>query len=161
MIKGITGGTIEGSKVVEGVIEGVIEGVKPSKSKVEGVKPYICTILFIHKAVRSSHFNILMIWSHGSLRLTKGPVPGGRRASSVDFPVRRSLGGGGCALLKYLPPPARSVHRQMSHAGAGARSRKIGTAFIGRGLSTGVVINPCKQASWLAFLDIETDPFTN
>jgi hypothetical protein len=34
-----------------------------------------------HKAVSSSHFNILMIWSHDDLRLTKGPVPGGCRAS--------------------------------------------------------------------------------
>src|ERR1039458_3588278 len=26
-----------------------------------------------------------MSWTHGDLRLTNGPVPGGRRASSVDF----------------------------------------------------------------------------
>jgi hypothetical protein len=45
----------------------------------------------VSKGVSSSHFNILMIWTHGGLRLTKGPVPGGRRASSVDFPVRHSL----------------------------------------------------------------------
>jgi len=50
---------------------------------------------------------------NGDLQLTKGPVPRGRRASSVDFPVRLSLGGGGCAFLKSLPPPARSVHQQI------------------------------------------------
>jgi len=35
--------------------------------------------------VSFSHFNILMIWTHGGLRLTKGHFPGGRRASPVDF----------------------------------------------------------------------------
>jgi hypothetical protein len=39
----------------------------------------------INKRVSSSHFNILMIWNHAGLRLTNGPLPGGRRASSSDF----------------------------------------------------------------------------
>jgi hypothetical protein len=43
-----------------------------------------------------------MIWIHGGLRLTKGPVPGGRRAASVGF----------CAMPgECRAPPALSTNK--------------------------------------------------
>jgi hypothetical protein len=56
---------------------------------------------WLRKGVKSSYFNILMNWTHGGLRLRKGPVPVGRRASSVDFYTIPE---------ECRPPPALSSH---------------------------------------------------
>jgi hypothetical protein len=53
-----------------------------------------------------------MMWSHDDLRLTKGPVPGGRCASSVDFPVAIALATADALFLSLgRAPPALSTNK--------------------------------------------------
>jgi hypothetical protein len=68
-------------------IKATISAICPPKAAIGVSSHFLNSPVFywLRKGVKSSYFNLLMIWTHGGLRLRKRPVPGGRRASSVDF----------------------------------------------------------------------------
>ena len=52
--------------------------------------------------------------SHGGLRLTKSPVPGGRRASSVDLYAMLTVLGICSAVIGHFEKRSRGTHRVLN-----------------------------------------------
>jgi len=76
-----------------------------------------------------------MIWTHGDVRLSNGPVPGGRRASSVDF----------CAILGECRAPLALSTNKSAAAKTFPGIHEI-PGIRGQILKTPIVIKPLNQS---------------